>query len=75
MLRDRLVCGINNEAIQRRLLSESKLTYEKALEMAQAMEAAMKNAQELQTGCSARAEAIHDGAPGAESADSPKPQG
>ena len=31
MLRDRLVCGINEDNIQRRLLSEKKLTYEKAL--------------------------------------------
>ena len=31
MLRDRLVCGINNEKIQNRLLSETELTYQKAL--------------------------------------------
>ena len=29
MLRDRLVCGINHEGIQRKLLAEKKLTYEK----------------------------------------------
>ena len=34
MLRDRIVCGINDEHIQRRLLGESKLTLKKAIEMA-----------------------------------------
>ena len=46
MLRDRLVCGINNEAIQRRLLSETSLTFAKAWELAQSHETAAKNAQE-----------------------------
>ena len=32
--RDRLVCGLNQEAMQRRLLSEKKLTYDKAMEAA-----------------------------------------
>ena len=36
MLRDRIVCGIANEGVQRRLLAESELTYEKAFEIAQA---------------------------------------
>ena len=48
MLRDRLVCGINEHNIQRRLLSEKKLTYEKALELAHSMEAAMKSGKEIQ---------------------------
>ena len=34
MLRDRLVCGINNEKIQRRLLAEPDLTLKKAEEIA-----------------------------------------
>ncbi len=46
-LRDRLVCGLRNEAIQHRLLSKSDLTFSKALEIAQNMEAAEKNAQQL----------------------------
>ena len=50
MLRDRLVCGINEDLIQRKLLSESKLTFDKALEMALGIETAMKNIQELQGG-------------------------
>ena len=47
MLRDKLVCAINDEAIQKRLLSERELTFEKALRTAQGMEAAAKNLKEL----------------------------
>ena len=50
MLRDHLVCGINNEATQRRLLSEDKLTFKKALEIAQTQEMATTNARTLQKG-------------------------
>lgn len=50
MLRDRLVCGINDGSIQKRLLAESKLTYQKAVELAQGLEAADKNAKLLYTG-------------------------
>lgn len=49
MLRDRLVCGINENAIQRRLLSESQLTFISALNIAQAMESANKNVKDLQS--------------------------
>ena len=42
-LRDRFVCGLRHDAIQRRLLSETFLTYDKALEIAKAMEAADKD--------------------------------
>ena len=48
-LRDRLVCGIRNSHIQRRLLSESELTYARAVELAVGMEAAETNAQQLQS--------------------------
>ena len=34
MLRDRIVCGINNSKIQRRLPAENTLTIGKALELA-----------------------------------------
>ena len=34
MLRDRLVCGINNYQIQRRLWGETELKYQKAVELA-----------------------------------------
>ena len=49
MLRDRLVCGIRDTHIQRRLLAETKLTLKKATELALVMEAAVKNAQTLQS--------------------------
>ena len=48
MLRDRLVCGINDGRIQRRLLSESELTYKKTFDIAQAVESAERNAHNLQ---------------------------
>ncbi len=48
MLRDRLVCGINDDRIQRRLLAETDLTFEKALKIAQAMETANKDVRDLQ---------------------------
>ncbi|KAJ8023800.1 hypothetical protein HOLleu_36342 [Holothuria leucospilota] len=47
MLRDRLVCGINNDRIQRNLLSKSSLTFETALEIAIGLETASKNADDL----------------------------
>ena len=47
MIRDRLVCGINDDAIQKRLLAESKLTYKKAVEVAHSLETADKNIQLL----------------------------
>ena len=49
-LRDRLVCGLRNTGIQKRLLSEANLTLAKAGEIAQGMEAAEKNAKRLQGG-------------------------
>ena len=48
MLRDRLVCGINDGHIQRRLLAEPELTYKKAFDIAQAVESAERNAKDLQ---------------------------
>ena len=50
MLRDRLVCGINDDRIQRRLLSETDLTFESAYKIALAAETANRNAQDLQQG-------------------------
>ena len=47
MSRDRLVCGVNNDLIQRRLL-ETELDLKKALELALRMETAAKNVCELQ---------------------------
>ena len=48
MLRDRFVCGLKSEAIQKKLLAERDLTYEKALETAQEMESAYKDVVQLQ---------------------------
>lgn len=47
MLRDRLVCGIDEDRIQRRLLSETNLTFETAFKIAVATEAASKNVLDL----------------------------
>ena len=48
MLRDRLVCGLHNELIQKRLLSEPDLSLAKESENALAMEVAAKDTLELQ---------------------------
>lgn len=48
MLRDRLICGINNARIKRRLLAETDIDFAKALQIAQAMESADRDAQHLQ---------------------------
>ena len=47
MLRDRLVCGINDNRIQRRLLAESDLDFRTAFRIAQAMESADKSLIDL----------------------------
>ena len=44
MLRDRIVCGVRDEHIQRCLLAEGNLTLQKALDIAQSMERAVENA-------------------------------
>ena len=45
MLRDRLVCGVREERVQRRLLQE--LTFDDALRIARSMETASKNEEEI----------------------------
>lgn len=47
MIRDRIVCGIANDRIQRRLLSEQDLTFKKAYEISHAMEMAAKDVLDL----------------------------
>ena len=49
VLRDKLVCGLRNVQIQKRLYSEAKLKYSKAFEIAVAMETAIRDASELQS--------------------------
>lgn len=46
---DRFVCGLLDEAIQRRLLAEADLTLTKALTLAQSMETAQKDLKEIHT--------------------------
>ena len=48
ILRDRLVCGVQDIRIQRRLLAEPKLTLQRAFDLALAIEAAEKDASEIQ---------------------------
>ena len=42
------MCGIRDDAIQKRLLSEHDLNFAKAVQLAQSMETAAKNVKELQ---------------------------
>ena len=48
-LRDRLVCGLQSESIQKRLLAEADLTLKRATELALGMEAADRNAKSLKS--------------------------
>ncbi|XP_052259085.1 uncharacterized protein K02A2.6-like [Dreissena polymorpha] len=52
-LRDRFVCGLKDAGTQRRLLSIADLTLQNAIEIALAMEAAHKDAAELQLSAAA----------------------
>ena len=56
MLRDRLVCGVNDQRIQRRLLAEKDLTFDTAKQLALAVEVADKNSRELE---SAKSNGVH----------------
>ena len=47
MLRDRLVCGVNEDRIQRRFLAESALDLKRALDISLGMETAAKDAHDL----------------------------
>ncbi len=46
-LRDRFICGLNSESIQKRLLPETDLTYQKAAEIAVSMETVAREPQQL----------------------------
>ena len=46
-LRDQMVCGLNTEALQQKLLAEANLTLDKAVEIAQAYEAATQETKVL----------------------------
>ena len=47
MIRDRLVCGINDSSIQTRLLAETDLTYERAIKIALTAETASQSVRQL----------------------------
>ena len=47
MLTDRMVYGINDEVIQKKLLQETDLTYARAISLAQGFETASKNLKEI----------------------------
>ena len=47
MIRDRLISGINDSTIQKKLLSEPALTYARAIEIAQGVEEVEKNLREI----------------------------
>ena len=46
-LRDRVVCGLRHEPSRMKLLTESKLTLNEAIEIAQSVEAAERNSQRM----------------------------
>ena len=48
-LRDRFVCGLKSEVTQKRLLSETNLTLNRAVEIAQGIEAAEEHTQQLKS--------------------------
>lgn len=58
MLCDRLVCGVHDDRIQRRLLAEPSLDFAKAMKIAVAMETAAKNAKDLKLPASAGANGV-----------------
>ena len=47
MLRDRLVCGVNEDGVQRRLLAEPTLDLKRAWKIAHGMETAAKDVRDL----------------------------
>ena len=59
-LRDRFMCGLKNSAIQKKLLTEKKLSWQGAVDIAQAMESADKQASNFKNSpVSGTVNAIH----------------
>ena len=50
MLRDRLVCGINDQQTQKKLLAEKVLSFDKAMEIAVAIESATQGTRDISSG-------------------------
>ena len=61
ILRDRLVCGINDDSIQKRLLAESNLIYKKAVELARGLETADMNVKLLKNNPTVKREQVQSG--------------
>lgn len=59
MLRDRLVCGIAQTRVQTKLLAEKDLTFDRALEIATAMETARENSQCIGAGMADKSNPIN----------------
>ena len=51
-LRDRLICGVSEPLLQKKLLAEQNLTFKRAFEIAQSQESATKSVATLQQGSS-----------------------
>ena len=49
VLRDRFVCGLRSEAVQKKLLAKEDLTFQEAIRIAQASEQAVEKARQLQS--------------------------
>ena len=61
MLRDRIVCGINDMQTQKRLLAEKNLTFAKAREIALALESAVQGTRDIQTPSGTTVHKVADG--------------
>jgi hypothetical protein len=58
-LRDKLVCGLKNAAIQKQLLTHEELTFQQACKKALAMESAINDATEFNTSTSTSVNAVN----------------
>ena len=63
MLRDRLVGGINDSRIRKRLLQEKDLTFKRALEVAQALEVAERDERKLDENSAEPVQRLQDSEP------------
>ena len=59
ILWDQFVCGINNKGVQQRLLSESPLSFKKALSLTQGLKTAVQHVKELQGAAVATSQEVH----------------
>ena len=73
MLRERLVCGVRNEQIQKRLLAEKDLTFAKAKELAESMEAAAIGSKQIQEKSETPVQGVHYASPAATDVYQPHP--